>query len=510
MLKIENVLNNYLSLPKDANEENIKIHIVLEILEFLGYKKGSFEFEYSSISGRCDILIKITNTDRLIVETKRKNYSITEDDCIQLCTYLTTQNIEWGILTNGNEYFLINSYIKGTPKQKICLYCQLLYEQSTNMWNLSKKYNYLLLDYLSLDNIFKKHSTKYFTYYSSYINNYDETRTLQSIKQYSSSIFRFINYISKNYNYCDEGLLSMSTLTQYMNDYCKNKSYKKDTIINSCRYLISFLKYLELNSILQTKYFVNFNYNEFLSILEFNDTCSKSDSISIEEAQLLLNYFDNSPRNFAGLRNKIILNLLLYVAPSIDSILNINTGDIDFKRGFIKINNINVPLNPKLKDDLFIYLKERNKLKPKINNLFFTKYRNKFNTLSSFTIINNINESFNQINSLTDSRKKDLNISNIQRSVIENMLKNDFSLEEISIITGKNISSLSKYLTDDILKKRLKNINKSLNSKKHPYYELFIWTQHRFGIEFNLKSRVEFSNQASQWSLVVYRFTYHR
>lgn len=471
---LSRLINSYEKLPENTNEETIKIHIVLEVLEYLGYKKDNFKFEYSSLNGRCDILIIVNSNDKLIVEIKRKNYLITKDDCLQLCTYLNTHNIEWGILTNGNEYFLMNRDIQGSVEQKICLYSQLCYNQKSNIWNLSKKYNYLLFDYFSTQNLFQKHSTKYFAYYSSYINNYDDNRSLDSRKQYSSAIFRFINYLSKTYICCDDSLLSKSTLTQYMNYYCNNKNYMKDTIVSTCRYLVSFLKYLETNSQLPSKYFMNFNYDEFLSTLEFNNYSKKSSNITTEEAKLLLNYYDNSNRIFASLRNKLILNLLLYIAPSINSIVNIKVNDIDLKRKVLNINDTKISLPPKLLNDLSIYIVERNKLKPKLENLFFTKYGKKYKPLSTTTLITNINNSFNEINSLPQSRKKDLNISNIQHSVIENMLKRNFSLEEISTITGTSIATLSKYLNDDLLKKRIKNINKSINSSKHPYYELFI------------------------------------
>ena len=219
---------------------------------------------------------------------------------------------------------------------------------------------------------------------------------------------------------------------------------------------------------------MNFNYDEFLSTLEFNNCSKKSSNITTEEAKLLLNYYDNSNRTFASLRNKLILNLLLYVAPSINSIVNIKVTDIDLKREFLNINDTKISLPPKLLTDLSIYILERNKLKPKLENLFFTKYGKKYKPLSTTTLITNINNSFNEINSLPYSRKKDLNVSNIQHSVIENMLKNNFLLEEISAITGTSIATLSTYINDDLLKKRIKNINKSINSSRHPYYELFV------------------------------------
>lgn len=144
------------------------------------------------------------------------------------------------------------------------------------------------------------------------------------------------------------------------------------------------------------------------------------------------------------------------------------------KREFLNINDTKISLPPKLLTDLSIYILERNKLKPKLENLFFTKYGKKYKPLSTTTLITNINNSFNEINSLPYSRKKDLNVSNIQHSVIENMLKNNFLLEEISAITGTSIATLSTYINDDLLKKRIKNINKSINSSRHPYYELFV------------------------------------
>ena len=60
------LINSYENFPKNTNEETIKIHIVLEVLEYLGYKKNNFKFEYSGINGRCDILIHYNQNDRLL------------------------------------------------------------------------------------------------------------------------------------------------------------------------------------------------------------------------------------------------------------------------------------------------------------------------------------------------------------------------------------------------------------------------------------------------------------
>lgn len=466
-----NISNNYNLLKDDANEETVKIMVIIDLLEHLGYKRNSLSFEDINISGRCDILIKINNNDKLIVETKRKNHIINTKDCGQLCNYMTSKNIDWGILTNGNDIYLLNKNIYGEAHEKICLGLQLIHKKRLPLFPTSKTSNNELLQYLTLNNIFKRKSTTFFYYFTDFIN-FSNNLSQNSIIQYRSSIFRFFKYLNQTTaTACGDHLLCVESLEAYFINYSKNQTYKKDTITNSVRYISIFIKNLEDRNIIHSKNFSNFDVTNFVDNLEIIDNYKCYEDITLFEATTLIEYFETQTK---FIRNKLIFKLFMYVSPSIDTIINLNINDVDTKNfKFIKINNYTLPLPPSLSNDLKEYFNYRKLLNVKIQYLFFTNYSKKIKQMNVNTITGFISKSFNALPEISDSRQKELNIQNIQKSVIKQMFKKGFSLEEVTTITNISVGRLYKYMDDETINKRLKNLNKSLTSKLHPYYGLF-------------------------------------
>ncbi|SCI99276.1 Predicted type IV restriction endonuclease [uncultured Clostridium sp.] len=466
---LKEIIKHYSYLPANTNEETIKINIVLKILDILGYDPYNFLYEDINLSGKSDILISINTNEKLLIETKRKNYNLKDKDVNQLCNYMTSQNIEWGILTNGNDYLLINKNIFGTSNEKICFRVQLVYNKLNNQ--ISKTNNRILFNYLSYENIFIKHSTKYLCYFKSYTNKLHTDESTTSRKQYFSAILRFINYLTDTNSLCDESLLSYISLKKYMYYYANSKDHKKDTLINQTNYIVAFLKHLESDGTLHSKYFNNFDARIFVLQLDYSENSNSIENLKINEVKLLLNYF-NKQKKILSFRNKLLIKLFLFTAPSIEMIKNITLQDIDLKNGFININSIRIKLPNSIYLDLQNYIEERNRENIKTNYLFYTKYRNEYRKMSNTTIITTISDSFNSIAEISESRRKELSLNTLQKSVIYKMLKNNFSIEEISAITGTTIQSISKYIDSSLMKERIKNLNKNLNSSKHPYHEL--------------------------------------
>lgn len=261
MFKTENVLNNYLSLSKDANEENIKIHVVIDFLELLGYKKSSFDFEYTlKHKQKADIYIH-DEYSSLYVEVKRKDYNISQKDCEQLSNYLNISNISYGILTNGNYFYLIDNTLRLKAVDK----CILLYILNCKNNDVNYRYKYTnknILPFFTKDNIFIKKTTKYFSYYTSFINN--STFTKKSIPQYQSAIFKFIYYLDNKFGQYDDSLLSSFILDGYIK-HMASRGLKYTTLCNNGRYIAAYIKYLEENKFLQTKNFSSYKVEDHIN-----------------------------------------------------------------------------------------------------------------------------------------------------------------------------------------------------------------------------------------------------
>ena len=105
---------------KAESEENLKVHITKWMLVQLGYDEDTFDYEHTLCRDKvanhktrpADIFIPVENAGGMFVETKKYNKNLTEQDVIQLAEYISMKkDIEWGILTNGRQIFLLNNSI---------------------------------------------------------------------------------------------------------------------------------------------------------------------------------------------------------------------------------------------------------------------------------------------------------------------------------------------------------------------------------------------------------------
>ncbi|MCS6110740.1 hypothetical protein FC753_04270 [Clostridium botulinum] len=471
--KISLLQNFYLkSLDKPENEATIKTSIVYDFLLALGYKKEWFKYEQSNMLGRSDIKINIPNNDILYVETKAQDYKITSKDYSQLSSYMDSTNTEWGIITNGNHYYLLNKSINGKSQDRVVLEYLLIYKAG---FKYSKKQNSINLKYFSYEQIFKKKSTKYFAYFKEYtIKNKIDPNNM-SCKQYQSANFNFFDYLDKKERICDNSLLNPTRLKVYFEDIISTKQFANTTLVNKCNYITSTLKYLEDCGLLTTKYFNSFSAESFLDDI-VNQHCSKTlksfSPLKLTEANSLLIYYSQNKSTYS--RNKLLFKLYLFICPSIETIHNLKINDFISKNDklHLKINEFKFQLPRSLVNDYNEYINFRNNKNVEFNYLFYTFYGKKYRQMSCGTIMSIINDSFNNIPNVSIERKKELNTSTIQKSVITLMLNNGFSIEEISLFTNLSVGTIYNYIDTKIRGFIFQKTKKHLLSSKHPYNKI--------------------------------------
>ena len=465
--KLDQIRDTYSKLPYDSTEEDVKIQVVIEMLELLGYSKKIMKFEYNTLGTRTDIYINSNNCS-MYVEIKKKNYELKEKDFKQLSDYLASSNYTWGLLTNGNDYWLMNNKVDlKSPDRFILNYKLIYYSKDNDKYSNSKSVNNKLLKYFSLYNIFIKCSTNYFSYVKIFFDKNDFPNT--SLRQYKSSIFSFINYLNDKYDICDNSLLRSRNLQEYL-DSLSEKELKYDSLLNKGRYITSFLKLLEDLRILETKDFNNYNVQQYLN--KPDDIIKDIEPIKNDEISMLLNYYSTLD-NFSNLRNTLFLKLFIYLCPSVDTIKNIKVNDICVKNNktTILINNFEYILPNNILRDFNVYIEYRESKKIKCPYLFYTFYNSKYQKMSNGTINMIINVAFSKIDTISNERKKELTIRNIQKSIIVQMINNNFSLEELYLLTGNSVSSLFRYLDESAFKTRVSSLNKKLLTNKHPYID---------------------------------------
>jgi integrase/recombinase XerD len=472
--KLEVLSNKYISLNNNSSEENIKIFIVIPILNLLGYNNDWFDFEFPTLNnGRSDIAIKLPNSNEILyIETKRKDYDLKSKDISQLIGYMVSNNMSWGIITNGNKFMLVNKDIKGDAKDKVVIEYYLDVE---NLPNEPKKTNNFLFKFLSYDKLFKQKSTIFFSYYKDFILNNQRLSKGMSTFQYQSAIFSFIDYLDETERICDNNCLSPTRLENYLTDLTSNKLYSMYTLINKGRYILSFLKYLENSEMITTKNFSNYNVEKFVQNNLFNKVKQKADSfspITTEEIKYILDYYTTSRSN--PYRNKLLFLLYLYIAPSMDVVKNLKVSDFkETKAGItLTLDNIKILLPDSLAKCYKEYMHFRIENNINYKYLFYTFYRKQFNQFSNTSIDAIINQTIKNIPQITEKRKHQLNVANIQKSVLTQMIDNGFTIEEIHTFTGISFSTLKRYVSNEIMNKSMKSASKKLCSNKHPYNDI--------------------------------------
>lgn len=462
--KLNQIRQQYLNLPIDSTEEDLKIKVVIDMLELLGYSKDLMRFEHSDLlKKRTDIYITYKDIS-IYVEIKRKNHDLTLMDFDQLVSYLNRNGCEWGILSNGDYYYLFNNKLDKIENKVVFIY-KLIYE-----WKHchNKENNNRFLKYLHIDNLLKKKSTHYFYYYCLFSSNCK--LPIKSLKQYESAIFNFIDYLNDNYINCDDAILSLERLKEYLN-YLNEYGLKSSTLLNKGRYISSFIKYLVDKEVLSSKNFNNCNIENYIDKNDTNPIEIKP--ITIDEIEELFSYYSTLDE-FSYIRNKLLFEFFIYSCPSIETIKEMKMTDITItsNKATISINGFEYTLPENIRKD-FIKYKDLRKMK-KINcpYVFYVVYNGKYQSMGAVTINNIINVSFSKLDSLSEERKKELGIRNIQKSTILRMIANGFSLDELYLLTGNSVSSLFKFLDKSTLKERSKLLNKKLLNNKHPYSDV--------------------------------------
>ncbi len=456
----------YEGLPLDTTEENIKIKIVIEVLEELGFDKKTFSYEECPNENiknrRVDISIHINNknNDMFYVEVKSKNHKLTDKDIEQIVSYLHKKNLEWGLLTNGNHYILVNDKLNTTPSNKK-IFDYYLFNVPTE---ISAKNNNYLITFLNIDSLFTTKITNYCLLWKEFI--IATTLTPKSQVQYKSAYDMFIKFIINKYNCYNPNYLNINNFKYFIDAINKEKSnkYKKQSVKSKYRYLLKFSNFLEEERKIAENTFKNFNIDEFINELDLKQKKQdKIENIKPEEINLMLNYFDS--RKFAT-RNKLLFLLVLY-GLDFNDIINLKQSHFDFKKNKIIINDRKFPLPDNIKSLVQEIINEKKKNKIKMEYLFFTKYENGYRKVGYALLNDVINRNFNNL-PLPKERTLQLNIQFIKSSLIQELYKSGYNIEEISYFTNLSFHTISSYLDEEEVIKRGSHIITKLTNK-HPY-----------------------------------------
>lgn len=474
-MDIENInylRKKYSELP-DYKEETVKIRIVKPFLELLGFIEDWHRYEYPVIKNKSitDITIQKDNKIILVVEVKKGGNSwLKEGDTQQLLTYLITKNIEWGIVTNGFEFILVNRKINGELEDQEVIKFNLLDDTEDNI---------KFLRYFSYKSIFVTQITNYpkhlaqFKYYKR-----KESDNYHSWFMYNSTISNYFDYlISKFGNYRALEYLSKDDFKEFIiNDINESKNRVRN--INSK--ITIFNKYRHISKLYELFVrYENLNHNPFRFIteeemvegiqginLESEDYLEHTD---IETLKQLINLYDTSRDSE---RNKLIFLLCLYAGLGRDEVRHLKLENIDLNKLSLKVNNVILPIPSSFAARLKNYIENIRNRNAKVEYLFDSNYSDYAGgPVSQSTINSVVNRNTNIINDkFLNNKKIKVNPENLRKLLVRKFFDSGFSIEEIVTITGMELNRVAEHISTDEIKER--TLITSL-PEKHPYLLLF-------------------------------------
>ncbi len=81
-------------------EEQIKFRFIEPLFEVLGWQRENIEKEKRVLKGRADYILKIGNQNKLVIEAKKTNVPLLEEQGRQAVSYAHHKNIKFSVLTN--------------------------------------------------------------------------------------------------------------------------------------------------------------------------------------------------------------------------------------------------------------------------------------------------------------------------------------------------------------------------------------------------------------------------
>lgn len=434
-------------------EENIKIKVVIPILEKLGYKISNMTFEHEVFKGKkyCDIAINIRADEYLYIEVKRGDYSIANKDIMQLSNYLNTAGIEWGIITNGSKYILINNNIKLPSSDKKVLEVDIN-RDSNNLKYFSKEY------------LFGNRKTYYYTYvaYFKGIRGYkDEDQTWIV---YRGTIYKFIKYLEDKYNDFEElEKINKRDIVEFLEKECKNSRRDIDsdeTIKNKISHINTMYEVLYENKVIRN---IPFDKKRDDIINKFKLESKKYDLV-LEKRDIETIFFHlEKGRN--SLRNKTIITLATFLGLNKSQILKIRKESFDFINNTIVLNGRIVPLPEKIINMVKELINKNEAEGIKGNGVFYCRYNGKYKLINKEVL----GEVLKEVQKIDEEKFRKFTYNRSRIMAVRILFDNGFSIDDIVRITGIKLTGIAKIIdNNEIYNKTDKGLRKRIENN-HPF-----------------------------------------
>ena len=480
MEELIKAIKKRMSELSNIGEENIKNNVVVHVfLKELGYDPDNWDYEEAIYEGRADIVYKIKNEPLFIVETKGQkkgsqsgNIDLTEKDVKQLSEYLNSHKpvIDWGLLTNGTRYILLNNSIEGEIPDRI------VFDIS-----IDNTHDKAYMKYYSYENLFVNRTTQYFAdiaQYKSYAKM-DDTLNMKNWAIYKSTLFRFFDYYAKQNNYNviskvpheilsrihPEDLIRFFEEDDLKKLHSGKRVNSKRTKNNTYSHISSFFKTLSEHSYVNNQ---NFSQGRDFSLSGIKETAKIKSENYLDEKRFkeALSYLYSSKTNY---RDIAVFLLCAYYGFERSVVHNLKWDSVDFNRKIIAINDRPCSMNDLLAL-CFDEIKKQNKANKNKSEYVFTSCTGgKYKKVNESTI----NDVFNKLKNVNICEELWTFFSPqyVRNCLVYRLFEAGFSLEQIIYYTGVDIKKISNYISSDrIIEEGKKRYNNGMKQNAiHPF-----------------------------------------
>lgn len=456
--QLEQTIKDQYRLYKNTNSESIKRHVIFPLLKEYGYDLQNMITSENSIAN--EFVVAGINANKLVVHVVNPNEQLDYQKQEYLISRISVAAADavWGLLSNGQDYILMNRMIilgsKFDAKNITDNRPEVVFK--LNIFN-SKDLVYI--DYLNNKNLFELGVTEY----------YKKIAEFKALKYpvdnrnwyvYRSTILGFFDYfIAKYKKYIELSRITVDDFEAFLRNEMSMKKNKDiisiTTIASKYSYIRSFFKTLNVkNSEFYAKKgdFVERFNADMQEAKEYDNELLNPDNI-----REILSLYDNSRD---AIRNKTLFLLCLAYGMERSTLINLTFNQV--KERYLLIDGKKIPIPSKLWNYLQ-ELKVFNEEKYETDYLFSTKYGGKTSKISEAQV----NYVFDCLGDNNSAWKK-LNPAYIRYVLIKMLFKNNYSIEEIVYLTGADLTTITKYISiEDIIAQVESRTNGY--KKVHPY-----------------------------------------
>lgn len=449
--KYENVLEEM-----GSGEENIKYNVVLNVaLKELGYDVSNPIFEQNVNTGRVDIVLKINN-NKLVIETKSGDKELNYDDISQLIRYLNSMGREWGILTNGRRYILLNANIEKSPSEENDAYNQCIVLDFDIYSRKDKAY----FKYYNKSNLFDTGVTGFYKDIAQY-KVYSKC-TESSWNQKKSLLFSFFDYYAstgKEYSIKRLEYITPEDFEDFIeyknnNNVTKRKTTADKTLEAQYTHLSTMLITLMQNGRITSSHFSQTKRSE---AVKTNGIAKKPQDnyLNKENVEKVVTFLLNDEN---GYRNFVAFSLCAICGFEKSGINKLLWSDIKLEKGII-LHQTRAIIIPKLILECLKSMKADLKIdrrKKKVEEyVFINKYGQPFNNAKSKGTLNNVFKKLRRIDD--DEVWKWFTPESVRMWSIQKYWDYGYSVDEILYYTNMDFNKISKLLNIEDVYKRVED-----------------------------------------------------